>query len=228
MQGQRAAVIAAIRKHHEENENCLRVLMRPFHTDRGPPMDEMCKAMASNEETIERIASSWPDSTLSIEETLDRMLLVLWDSLFMAQSQAWTDSEVPNLPSDETLELARWFLRGQQVGSKPIFDGICAQCGTLLHGPQNANSALSNKRTAPPMNRDGNLITHEDGSPQTEAQPPFILRYSPALFAREAPAMFSHDETTNRLSLRPDMSEPWLRPPHARHQNNHTWLYCVD
>eukprot|EP00973_Karenia_brevis_P083351 11560154-Karenia_brevis.AAC.1 len=89
--------------------------------------------MASSEKTMKSIAQTWKEGRLSVEDALDRMLLVLWDGLFMAQAQAWTENNVANLPSDETRELARWFLRGQQVGSKPIFDGICAQCGTLLH-----------------------------------------------------------------------------------------------
>ena len=225
LRSRRATVVASIR---EVEEGSLCVLMRPLWTERAPPMDDMAKAMDSDK-TMRRIAKDWPaGAALSIEETLDRMLLVLWDGLFLAQAEAWTSSGVANLSSDETLELARWFLRGQKVGSKPIFDGICAQCGTLLHGTQNQNCALSNKRTAPPSNRDGDLVRHPDGTPKTDAQPPFLLRYSPALFAREAPEMFAHDAETNRLSLRPGVPEPWLRPRHARHEDENTWLYCLD
>lgn len=219
----RAAVVAAIK----QNGDSLCVLMRPLRTERAPPVDDMGKAMDSNK-TMRRIAKDWPGAALSIEATLDRMLLVLWDGLFLAQAEAWTNGGVANLSSDETLELARWFMRGQTIGRKPIFDSICAQCGTLLHGTQNQNCALSNKRTAPPSNRDGDPVKHPDGTPKTDAQPPFLLRYSPALFAREAPEMFAHDAETNRLSLRPGRPEPWLRPRHARHEDENTWLYCLD
>ena len=51
-----------------------------------------------------------------------------------------------------------------------------------------------------------------DGLPMTDAQPPFLLRYSPQLFAKEAPEMFAYDSDTNRLSLREGKAEPWLRP----------------
>ena len=220
----RAAVVAAIR---DDREGGLCVLMRPLRTERAPPVDDMGKAMDSNE-TMWRIAKDWPGMALSIEDTLERMLLVLWDGLFLTQAEAWTNGGVANLPSDETLELARWFLRGRQVGSKPIFDGICAQCGTLLHGAQNQNCALSNKRTAPPSDRDGEPARHPGGTPMTEAQPPFLLRYSPALFAHESPEIFEYDAESNRLSLRPGAPEPWLRPQCGRHTDENTWLYCVD
>ena len=62
----------------------------------------------------------------------------------------------------------------------------------------------------------------------TDAQPPFLLRYSPQLFAKEAPEMFVYDADTNRLSLRDGMAEPWLRPsyPNMAQDDPNTWLYC--
>ena len=220
----RPAIATAIR---DKQEGTLRVLMRPFDTCRAPPVDDLCKAMATDK-SLRRIAQDWPAAPLSIADMLDRMLLVLWDGLFLEQCEAWTNKKVDNLPSDETLELARWFLRGQKIGTKAIFDGMCAQCGTLLHGNQNQNSALSNKRTGPPSNRDGHPIENADGTPTVNAQPPCLLRYSPALFAKEAPHMFVHDPETNSLSMRPGMREPWIRPDHARHEDGNAWLYCVD
>ena len=44
--------------------------------------------------------------------------------------------------------------------------------------------------------------------------------YSPAKFAQEAPAMFSHDPSTNRLSLLGE--PPWIA------DDNGAWNYCVD
>ena len=68
-----------------------------------------------------------------------------------------------------------------------------------------------------------------DGTPGTDAMPPFLLRFSPAFFAREAPEVFVYDDSTNRLSLRAGAREPWLRPPHARHgEDRNTWYYCLD
>ena len=82
-----------------------------------------------------------------------------------------------NLSSNEALELARWWLKGQSVGSKPLFDGICSMCGTLLHD-------LSNGHRGDPVNRDGNPLLKPSGEPDVDAQPPFLLRFSPAFFAK--------------------------------------------
>ena len=123
---------------------------------------------------------------LTKEKFLDNMLLCLFDALFLKQSEEWSNKQVANVPADETPELAKWFMKGQAIGAKPIFDGMCAQCGTLLHGTIGQHSALSNKVVGPPIDRDGNMLLEPDGSPKTHAQPPFLLRYSPALFAKEA------------------------------------------
>ena len=60
--------------------------------------------------------------------TLDRMLLCLFDALFLTQCETWTESGVSNLPADETPELAKYFIRGLKVGEKPIFDAMRFSC----------------------------------------------------------------------------------------------------
>jgi hypothetical protein len=66
---------------------------------------------------------------------------------------------------------------------------MCAYCGALLYGQQNKNHSLSNKTSGMPVDKDGAPLLSNTGEPLTDAQPPFLLRYSPSLFAREAPAM---------------------------------------
>ena len=161
-------------------------------------------------------------------EILDRMLLCLFDALFLKQSERWSKAGVANLKVDETPELARWFLRGHQVGAKPIFDGICAMCGTLLHGVLDHRSALSNKTAGPPLDRDGTILLTPEGAPKTAAQPPFLLRYSPALFAKEAPSVFKHDAESNVLPLVPGAQPPWIKRDHARANKASPWLYCSE
>ena len=73
--------------------------------------------------------------------------------------------------------IAKWFLHGQNIGRKPLYDGICSQCGCLLYGTVSHHSALSNKVVGPPTNRDGMVLTLPDGSVDTGAQPPFLLRF---------------------------------------------------
>ena len=224
--GRRRACATYVRS--QTNIRQLRVLMRPLGTQREPPLDPFGRELFAKEEVhLRKLAEQ---SGLSKEEALDNLLLVLSDALFLAQADKWTDREVANLPADETYELARWFLLGQNVGKNPIFDGICAQCGALLYGVQNKSHALSNKCSGPPADRDGNLLKNPDGTPQSDAQPPFLLRYSPSLFGTEAPAMFVHDPETNTLALKPGARGPWLRPTHASIPPNdpNTWLYCAE
>ena len=101
-------------------------------------------------------------------------------------------------------------------------------CGTLLHGEINQRSANHNKTAGPPVDRDGTILLYPDGDPKTDAQPPFLLRYSPQLFAKEAPAVFAHDQESNRLSLVAGAQAPWLRHEHARSNKASPWLYCID
>ena len=179
-----------------------------------------------------------PESQLAVEiqkSTLDHLLLVLHDALLQTQAERWTAEGVANLEHDDTYELARWFLRGQDVGRKPIFQGMCTYCAAWLHGDQNQHSALSNKTTGPPVNRDGQKRCTPAGEPDTHSQPPCILRYSPSFFAEEAPELFAHDASTNRLMLKPDFDScgaeverhpPWIRPPHSGCKLSLTRLCC--
>ena len=168
-------------------------------------------------------ASELSDELGDSEKLLDMLLLALHQALWLQKCDEWSNSGVANLPHDETLELAKWFMKGQSVGRKPLVDGICANCGCLLYGTVNG-FALSNKNSGPPTDRDG--AVHDDPA----AQPPFLLRFSPRLFAREVPAIFEHDPASNRLRLKGAAEEPWLRKtlPHQRANPDSCWLYCHD
>jgi hypothetical protein len=205
----------------------LSIELRPMGDKRTePPLDAFGKDLAHHPEKSVKIIAG-DHHLLTAAEAFDRLMLVLWDVRFLQMCIRWSASGVSNLPADEALELGRYFLWGQAVGSKALFDGICAQCGTLLHGALNQNSALSNKCTGPPSNRDGKALFDDDGAPVTSAQPPFLLRYSPKLFAKDAPSVFVYDEETNRLSLQEGIKrEPWRRATDAGGPN--TWLYCRD
>ena len=205
----------------EIHNDWLRVRMRPYGTCREPWVDAFTKKL--RDKTVEEL-----EVELTKPEILDRMLLCLWDAFFLKQSERWSNAGVSNLRADETPEIARWFLRGRDVGAKPIFDGICAMCGTLLHSAIDHRSALSDKTSGPPLDRDGTVLRYPDGTPIVDAQPPFLLRYSPSLFAQEAPAVFRHDPETNRLSLQEGARPPWLKRDHAQANGSKPWLYCVE
>ena len=216
-------VVAAVSAIGAGDDRWLCYLSRPFGTKRAPLADSFCRSLFGDQ-TAEKIADGMPAPAF-----LDKLLLCLFDALWLEQSEDWSNRGVSNMPSDEPYEIANWFLKGQSVGKKPLFDGICSQCGTLLYGTLGQHSALNNKYAGEPMDRDGFVLKYDDGTPQTGAQPPFLLRYSPQLFATEAPEVFDHDPDTNLLSLKEGKREPWLRDmTRAKAEKNKTWLYCID
>ena len=117
----RSAIAMAVRKL--VGKTAL-VHTRPVGTVRSPPLDEFAATLLqdSKQFTLRSIAD---DMSLTKAEVLDRVLLALWDALFLDQCETWSQQKVSNLPADETPELAKWFLKGLAVGEKPIFDGMC-------------------------------------------------------------------------------------------------------
>ena len=206
-----------------EPNDLLPILTRPFGTKREPLTDNFGRKLVQT-----RVRKLAHELHLEVDAIMDKLLLCLWDALFLEQCVKWSAAGVANLNEDETPELARYFQKGYRVGSKPIFDGICSMCGCLLYGPLDNNSSLSNKTSGPPINRDGQLLLDDAGTPCVDAQPTFLLRFSPALFAKEAPDMFQHDPETNRLSLKDGKHPPWLKKLSGRTKHAHPWLYCVD
>ena len=133
----------------------IEILARPCGTARSPPVDAFGKKMLAGKNIPELLK----DEGGMLQLLLDKMLLCLHDALFLAQSECWSKGKVSNLKVDETPELARWFINGYKVGSKPIFDALCSMCGALLFGTVDGHSALSNKSAGPPTDRDGTILT---------------------------------------------------------------------
>ena len=115
----------------------LQVLLRPLETARQPPLDDFGKelfrcrgAFRSTDSPINVLAEKLK---LSKEMLLDKMLLVIHDALLLDLSEEWTRRKVANVPADETYELARWWNLGQNVGNKPLFDGILTAHKSTRH-----------------------------------------------------------------------------------------------
>ena len=100
----------------------LPVHTRPVGTIRTPPMDDFAMALLRKDLTLQKAAAN--EGLKTKAGTLDRMLLCLFDALFLTQCETWTESGVSNLPADETPELAKYFIKGLKVGEKPIFDAM--------------------------------------------------------------------------------------------------------
>ena len=154
VQGQHKRLVAFVRTCGADDT--LQVLLRPQSSIATSLADEMGKALLNDSAPLQQICEAWKWGVLTKEETLDRLLLILWDAIFAKQSHEWTQRGLANLPVADVMNLGHWFLRGQKVGQKPLFDGICAMCGELLYG--DVNQSLGNKTCGPAMNRDGEQV----------------------------------------------------------------------
>ena len=96
---------------------------RPVHTIRSPPLDEYSAHVLRGDKayTFQRMAKAL---RLTKAEALDKLLLALWDALFLDQCVMWGKEEVANLSQDQAPELAKWLMKGHAVGERPIFDGM--------------------------------------------------------------------------------------------------------
>ena len=95
-----------------------------------------------------------------------------------------------------------------------------ARCGELLYG--NLTDGYSNKTNGVPMDIDQQEV-------QQDAQPPFLLRWTPEYLASLVPDVFLWDAASNRVELREEHRErpPWKTQGHHRQQNDdQAWLYC--
>ena len=218
---QRAMICTALSKSGVGNTISIRT--RPLTSN--PPIDNFAKAIVDPALTVKVIAASKKIDASTQEAILDRLLLVLFDALFLDASLTWTARNVSNLHCSETLPIAKYFLRGLSVGDAPLFSGMCAFCARLL--PEKVLGSAW--KFGPPIDRHGQPTLDESGSPDLHGQPPCLLRYSPSLFAKEAPAVFEHDEATNRLTIKPGQTPPWLRQSEGLPPGDpNVWLYCED
>ena len=119
---ERSALAGAVRKLVGKS---IPVHTRPLNTIRNPPLDDYALLVLRDpkELSLEDIAKG---ERLTKEEALDKLLLCLWDALFLDQCETWSSQKVANLPQDQAPELAKWFMKGQAVGERPIFDGMRA------------------------------------------------------------------------------------------------------
>ena len=218
---QRAMICTAI---SESVGKTVTVRTRPLSSN--PPIDTFAKAVVDPAMNVKVMAASRKISASTTEALLDKLLLVCFDALFLDAALTWTARNVSNLHCSETLPIAKYFMRGLAVGDKPLFNGMCAFCARLLTG---SAEKMIGWKVGPPIDRHGQPALDESGSPDLRAQPPCLLRYSPSLFAKEAPAVFQYDAATNRLTIKPGQTPPWLRrSEYLPHGDSRIWLYCDD
>ena len=164
---------------------------------------------------------------MEVPDILDALLLdfgmVQWCGMiarWQAQGKGWTTRE-------KITEAMHWYVQGRNESRTPIFDSMCANCGSWLYGPINS-TAVSNKKSGPPVTKDGEIL-QRDRKEAMNLQPPFLLRWNPGFFAKEAPDVFEWDARERVLRLRESHRErpPWMRLEHNRVKNtSESWLYC--
>jgi len=175
---------------------------------------------------VRALAEAWREPgerqvrRLSAQATFTKLLVDLGQVLFLHQCHTWSIAGKAWVDEAKIQGAARYYLKGQHVGEKPIFDSICAYCGELLYGV--LGDAISNKTSGRPVD-----IDREECA--ADGQPPFLLRWPPELFAVEVPDVFEYDEASNKLSVRTHHHErpPWKRAAHHLHSDEKAaWLYC--
>ncbi|MDP6562127.1 MAG: hypothetical protein QF793_04360, partial [Candidatus Peribacteraceae bacterium] len=147
----------------------LTVYMRPRRSKKRPAMLDAFSKSLFGDASARMLADKkgW-----DADEMFDKLALALYDQLSLELADEWSRRGKANLPSSDTNDLARYFLIGMNIGQKPIFENICANCGCFLSGMVNDNDGLSNKRSGVPRNKDGRPMQNEDGSYQVHSQPP--------------------------------------------------------
>ena len=170
-----------------------------------------------------------PDETLHVDEVVDALLTQLGLLLFHEQVERWNEAKVAWTSPAKTTEAIRWYIQGQRVGDRPIFDSMCARCGGWLYGHMNQSLGGGNKVNGEPRDVNDKPWPGTSQS-QAESQPPFLLRHSPTFIAKMAPDVFEWDETTNRLTLteRHRGAPPWRirKGTKASDAEKNSWLYC--
>ena len=76
---------------------------RPFGTKRAPLVDAFCESLFVPDKEAEQLAG---EQVLSAPAFLDRMLLCLFDALWLKQSEDWSNRGVAKMCSDEPYETA--------------------------------------------------------------------------------------------------------------------------
>ena len=145
----------------------------------------------------------------NIESVANSLLLDLGMCLWHAQVWKWHRVRKAWTSEAKLCGAIQWYLEGQHVGEKPVFDGICARCGELLFGTLSV--AGSNKCNGEPRNVNGHCTSDD-------AQPPFLLRWVPAFYAQTMPDVFAYSANSNKLVLQEEHRNPppWKTALHGR------------
>ena len=193
----------------------------------GQDLDQ-CSDLFISAETLNSLARAHMEGSISPAAVCDLLLLDVAMVQWLRMVRKWQSEDVAWTTKAKVSAAIRWYLLGQNLGQMPMYEGICAFCGTLLYGGLNTKE-FGNKWSGVPINIDGKRKTSNGHDVAEHAQPPFLRRWSPAFLAEKVPDVFAWDPTTRKLQLREHHREcpPWMRPEHHRARDeDECWLYC--
>ena len=123
----RAAVARMVRGVEVGRAICVK--LRPMASIRAPPLDPFGKELMTKKRKTHTLPMAREIAAgRSASEVRDLLLVTLWDALFLTACEHWTEMSpvVTNSTPTDVHELGWWFLRGQEIGKEPLFNGICA------------------------------------------------------------------------------------------------------
>ena len=131
----------------------------------------------------------------------DLLLLDIAMVQWLQMIRGWQGQTVAWTSKAKTDAAIRWYLLDQHVGRVPVYENICAFCGSLLYGVLNGPE-FGNKWSGAPVTMQGATRNSNGTEINANAQPPFLLRWSPIFLAQHVPDVFVLDADTKRLQLR--------------------------
>ncbi len=100
---------------------------------KNPIEDPFAKQLFNNNFDMGKIARVATGGPFDVHGIFDKMLLTLWDALHLDMAETWAQKGVANVRANDCPELARYFLKGLDVGSEPLVDGMCRNTPSHLY-----------------------------------------------------------------------------------------------
>ena len=225
-QKQRSNVLTALESSKTALPVRVILLEDPNGTDCKIPLSAFGKSVVFYGSAAMQTANEYLEKPFSSEDVLDLLLVDLGMVQWCEMISRWNSAGKGWTTKKKVLGATHWYLAGQRLGRQPIYDSLCAFCGSLLHGELN-NPGSGNKFSGRPVTIDEKVVKTTSSS-TLAVQPPFLQRWSPAYFAKMLPDVFDWDARGKRLTLRDEHRPrpPWTRKPHNRDKNqDEVWLY---
>ena len=223
---QRPNVVTALKSAKKSLPARITLLEDPDGTECKIPLSVFGSTVVFQKNPAMQTANDHLEKPFSAEDVLDLLLVDLGMVKWCEMLSRWNSAGKGWTTKKKVLGATHWYMAGQRLGRQPIYDSVCAFCGSLLYGALNSPE-LGNKFSGKPVTIDEKVVRPTSSS-ISALQPPFLLRWSPAYLAEKLPDVFAWDMQKKRLTLREEHRQrpPWTRKAHNRDKNqDEHWLY---